>query len=56
MIIAAEPELRDAIQTAAETEANAPVVTVVGWWLGRDSWTFHRCFFAVCGRPMLKGE
>ena len=26
------------------------------WFLGRESWTFHRWFFEVYGRPMQKGE
>jgi hypothetical protein len=28
----------------------------LAWCLGRESWTFHRWFFEVYGRPMQKGE
>jgi hypothetical protein len=27
-----------------------------GWVLGRESWTFHRWFFAILGRPTERGE
>jgi hypothetical protein len=35
----------------AEAEAFA-----IGWYLAKDSWQFHRRFFAVFHRPMRPGE
>jgi hypothetical protein len=56
-VISADPDLRDAIQTADELlPAPEPADDAVDWSLGRESWTFHRWFFEVYGRPMHRGE
>jgi hypothetical protein len=53
-------ELREAIQTAADALAHelpAPADDGAdGWSLGRESWTFHRWFFQIVGRPTDLGE
>ncbi len=62
---AADPDLRDAVQTAADALAEVDELLpasepadddAAGWSLGRESWTFHRWFFTVYGRPMHRGD
>jgi hypothetical protein len=48
----AEPDL----QTAADTQALQLCCDgAEGWCLGQESWTFHRWFYAVYGRPTERG-
>ena len=30
--------------------------SVTGWWLGRESWMFHRWYFEIYGQPTERGE
>jgi hypothetical protein len=47
------PSLAPSPQSEHATEAEA---FPIGWVLGKDSWRFHRRFYAVFKRPMECGE